>query len=73
MKNKLILLGIVSVVVVLIDQVTKNWILSAFEYGESVDVINDFFNITYVRNYGAAFGMLAKLEPKIRTLGEVSQ
>lgn len=66
MKSKLILLGIISIIVVILDQVTKNYILSAFEYGESVDVIHDFFNITYVRNYGAAFGMLAKLEPKIR-------
>ncbi len=66
MKSKLILLAITSVVVVAIDQITKNYILSAFEYGQSVDVIKDFFNITYVRNYGAAFGMLSKIEPQIR-------
>lgn len=66
MKNKLVLLAIVSLVVVLLDQVTKGYILSAFEYGESTGVIPDFFNITYVRNYGAAFGMLSKIEPQIR-------
>lgn len=66
MKTKLILLVIISLVVVVLDQVTKNIILSKFEYGESVRVIADFFNITYVRNYGAAFGMLSKIQPAIR-------
>ena len=66
MKNKLITLGIISVIVVVIDQITKNYILQAFDYGESTDVIKNFFNITYVRNYGAAFGMLAKTNPSLR-------
>lgn len=66
MKNKIILLAIISLVVVTLDQITKNYILAAFQYGESVKVIQDFFNITYVRNYGAAFGMLSKIEPQIR-------
>jgi signal peptidase II len=68
MKQKLILLSIISVVIVLIDQITKNYILAAYEYGESTMVIQNFFDITYVRNYGAAFGMLSKIEPQIRDL-----
>lgn len=68
MKNKLILLAITTLIVIVIDQLTKNYILAAFEYGESIDVVNNFFNITYVRNYGAAFGMLSKIEPKFRDL-----
>lgn len=66
MKNKIISLGIITVVVVIIDQLTKNYILAEFRYGESVDVIKNFFNITYVRNYGAAFGMLSKSNPQLR-------
>ena len=66
MKNKLITLGIISVAVVVLDQLTKNYILKAFTYGESMDVIKNYFNITYVRNYGAAFGMLSKVNPSIR-------
>lgn len=66
MKGKLILLLITSVIVVALDQATKNYILAAFEYGESMDVIKNYFNITYVRNYGAAFGMLSKITPQIR-------
>ena len=68
MKNKLISLSIITLVVVLLDQITKNYILGAFEYGESLGVIQNFFNITYVRNYGAAFGMLSKIEPGIRDM-----
>ncbi|MEM7645755.1 MAG: signal peptidase II, partial [Pseudomonadota bacterium] len=66
MKNKLIALSVVSVVVIALDQITKNYILGAFQYGESVDVIKNYFNITYVRNYGAAFGMLGKVQANIR-------
>jgi signal peptidase II len=66
MKAKLILLILTSLIIVTLDQWTKNYILQAFEYGESISVITDFFNITYVRNYGAAFGMLSKVEPTFR-------
>lgn len=66
MKNKLISLFIISIVVVIADQLTKNYILKAFDYGESMDVIKNYFNITYVRNYGAAFGMLSKVDPSLR-------
>ncbi len=66
MKNKWISLAVISVFVILLDQITKSYILKAFEYGESIGVIQDFFNITYVRNYGAAFGMFGKVDPSIR-------
>lgn len=60
------MLSVICGIVVLIDQLTKNYIISAFEYRESLNVIKDYFSITYVRNYGAAFGMLSKLEPLYR-------
>ncbi len=66
MKKKLILLTLITGVIVALDQYTKDLIVAAFEYGESMGVIQNFFNITYVRNYGAAFGMLTKVEPQIR-------
>ena len=68
MKPKLIALVIISAVVIFLDQISKNYILQAFEYGESVDVIKNYFNITYVRNYGAAFGMLSKVQADVRDL-----
>ena len=37
-----------------------------FRLGESITVIPDFFNITSVRNPGAAFGFLAQTNPMFR-------
>ncbi len=68
MKKKLILLSLISLVLITLDQVTKNYIVKFFEYGQSMDVIKNFFNITYVRNYGAAFGMLSQVQANIRDL-----
>ncbi|MBC7396435.1 MAG: signal peptidase II [Bdellovibrionales bacterium] len=52
--------------VIVIDQWTKLSVLSHFEYGESLPVIQNFFSITYVRNTGAAFGFLASANPGFR-------
>lgn len=53
-----ILTGI-SLVVLILDQWTKVYIDRTFELYQSLTVIENFFNITYVRNKGAAFGMLS--------------
>ena len=45
------------IALVIIDQLTKNAILANFELGETFNVIPQFFNLTYVQNTGAAFGM----------------
>jgi signal peptidase II len=39
------------------DQLTKLWVRSAFAEEELMVVINGFFNLTYVRNRGGAFGV----------------
>lgn len=44
--------------VVLLDQVTKYWIRTRLVYGDSLPVIDGFFNIVYVRNDGAAWNLL---------------
>lgn len=43
--------------IVLSDQLTKGAIQQNFFLGESMPVIEGLFNLTYVRNTGAAFGM----------------
>ena len=58
MRKNLLFLATVSLVVV-VDQWSKAWILSTLELHHSFAVINGFFNITHVRNPGAAFGFLA--------------
>lgn len=45
-------------ITVIIDQMSKMIVESFLEYGESVNVINGFFRLTYARNTGAAFSIL---------------
>ncbi len=53
------MLVIISIVVLALDQATKFYIDSRFKLFESLTVVENFFNITYVRNKGAAFGIFA--------------
>ena len=52
--------------IVALDQLTKMYIYTYFRLGESVAIIPGFFNITSVRNPGAAFGFLAETNPVFR-------
>ena len=49
----------ITLFVLACDQLSKNWISGHFEPGESWPLISGIFSLTYVRNPGAAFGMLA--------------
>jgi len=59
MKNNYRLLGIVTALVLFLDQATKLYIDRTMDIHTSITVIDNFFNITYIRNKGAAFGLLA--------------
>lgn len=60
------LLGLISSVTIVIDQLTKLYIDSTFRLYQSIAVIEDFFHITYIRNPGAAFSILANADASIR-------
>ncbi|HDR46965.1 MAG TPA: signal peptidase II [Geoalkalibacter subterraneus] len=60
MSSNLRLLSITAAVIVALDQATKLYIDQSFRLYESVTVIEKLFNITYVRNQGAAFGILSE-------------
>jgi signal peptidase II len=51
---------------VLLDQWAKVAITDRFRLGESIPIIRTYFNLTYVRNTGAAFGLLADAHPGLR-------
>ncbi|WP_374075508.1 signal peptidase II [Bdellovibrio bacteriovorus] len=68
MKKKYIWLVLISGILVALDQVVKIYVHTHFHLGESVSVIPNFFNLTYVRNFGAAFGFLAESHPSFREL-----
>jgi signal peptidase II len=66
MKKKYVWLILVAGFIVAFDQLVKVYIHTHFHLGESVVVIPNFFNLTYVRNPGAAFGFLAETHPAFR-------
>lgn len=49
---------VIAILIALSDQWTKALVRASFVLGESRPVIDGFFNLTYVRNTGAAWGML---------------
>jgi len=59
---------IVSVTVVIFDQITKALVRPALALHESREVIPGFLDLTRVHNTGAAFGMLNAAEFPMKTL-----
>lgn len=57
---------ILSCVVCLLDQISKEYMMNTLRVGESIEVIPQFFNLTLVMNPGAAFGLFANLPPTMR-------
>ena len=49
---------VLSLAIVVLDQVTKHAIRYSFSLGESKAVISSLFDLTYVRNTGAVWGSL---------------
>lgn len=65
MKKIIIFISLI-LAIIFIDQVTKSYVSENFRLHESVKVIDGFFNLTYVRNKGAAFGMGGKFQDEFR-------
>lgn len=66
------LLLVVVAIVLPLDQLTKIYIDSSMALHQSRTVIENFFNICYVLNTGAAFGMLAKSPFRVPLLVSVA-
>lgn len=64
--NKYVFVGLVAAVVVIADQVTKWMIVRSFDLHESLPVIDSLFHLTYVRNRGGAFSILADTPDSLR-------
>ena len=48
---------IIVIVLIAADQISKLWISSAMQLNQSIEVIKDFFYITYTTNTGAAWSV----------------
>ena len=61
------LLSLAALIVVL-DQWTKLLVVNSLMLEERIELIPHFFDLTYVRNYGAAFGIFSRFSPSIRQM-----
>jgi signal peptidase II len=57
---------VIVVAVVSLDQLTKWEVTRGMRLHESIPIIPDFFSLTYIRNSGAAFGILAGSNAGVR-------
>ncbi len=72
-KNwKMLVLALSILVGIGLDQMTKLIVAGNMRVGQSIEVIKGIFNITYIRNNGAAFGMLSDHPWVFNTLSVVS-
>ena len=49
---------VIVALALILDQLTKAWIVASFRPEASMALIPGFFNLTYVQNTGIAFGMM---------------
>ena len=61
-----LLLASLSLAIVVLDQVTKVYVMETMRLHESIPVITNLFSITYIRNPGAAFGFLSSSSSSFR-------
>ncbi len=59
-KRKYLLLICITCFMIALDQIAKIYVHTQFQLHESFPVFENFFHITYVRNFGAAFGFLSQ-------------
>jgi signal peptidase II len=72
LKNKYLWAGSLAGVILVLDQLTKYLVEKHLRLYEVIPVIPGFFNLTHVRNKGAAFGILSGLPGVWRILFFVS-
>lgn len=66
MSRKYLLLACFAGLIIAIDQLTKIYVHTQFQLHESKIIIENIFNITYIRNFGAAFGFLSQAPAAFR-------
>lgn len=57
MKKNIIKTSIFILSLIIIDQIAKVLISNFINLGDSLIIIKNFFSLTYIKNFGAAFGI----------------
>ena len=59
---------LVSLAVLLMDQWTKGVVMRTFQVHESREIVSGLFDLTYVQNSGAAFGLFASVDSSVKAI-----
>ncbi|MFO0774328.1 MAG: signal peptidase II [Nitrospiraceae bacterium] len=65
---RLFLLALLTGAVVMVDQLTKVEVMQSMQLHQSIPIIPGYFNLTYIRNPGAAFGFMAGAGSGVRVI-----
>ncbi len=57
MKNKRLTIFSLALAFILMDELSKFLIYINFKLNESIPLIKNIFHLTYIRNFGAGFGI----------------
>lgn len=60
-------LWLITIPVILVDQILK-FLASKFLYQRQIDIIPNVFSLTYVENYGMAWGVFAEFNAVIKAI-----
>ena len=63
---------IISLLIVTFDYIIKLKVKNNMNVGESINVVGNFFKITYIQNKGAAFGMLQEQQNLFLIVGLIT-
>ena len=66
MLKKISLLICISIAIICLDQLSKAYIQTQFGLHDTIALIDGFLNLTYARNFGAAFGFMENSHPVFR-------
>ncbi len=64
----MLVIFLIALACIILDQVSKIIIMTNLELGDSIEVIRNFFYITFIRNDGVAFGMSFSDKPWLNLL-----
>lgn len=57
--NQKITYFLIAIVVLILDQASKAWATAKLQFVDTIEVIPNFFRLTYARNRGVAFSLFA--------------
>jgi signal peptidase II len=71
-RDRRIPLLLLTAIVILLDRLTKGWIIKHIVPGFAIPVIPHVFRLTHVLNTGAAFSLLANFPPNAVRIGLIT-